>query len=55
MWAKNMNNLIGGGIWNLLLYSSDVIITKLFKQHFSKKKKKKMETVLINIWEKYFN
>lgn len=40
MWAKNMNNLIGGGIWNLLLYSSDVIITKLFKQHFSKKKKK---------------
>lgn len=37
MWTKNMNNLIGGGIWNLLLYSSDVIITKLFKHFFLKK------------------
>lgn len=52
MRTKNMNSLIGGGIWNLLLYSSGVIITKLFKQHFFKKK---MGTVLINIWEKYFN
>lgn len=32
-------------------YYYETFQTALFK----KKKKKKMETVLINIWEKYFN
>ena len=33
-------------------YYYETFQTALFKK---KKKKKKMETVLINIWEKYFN
>lgn len=48
-----MNNLIG--IWNLLLYFSDCYYYETFQTALFKKKKKKMKTVLINIWEQYFN